>query len=149
MDEQRRKDLIEIQELFNALTKNAALDWHHHDETGLSLNQVFILELLEREGQTRPSDLASVMQITTGGITSLCQRLVEKQFIVKVADQEDRRVIRLAVTEKGKEVLKKALLARDMMVDRLFGSLEKSDIDYLKRIGKQLLRASHVREESN
>lgn len=149
LDEQRRKDLMEIQELFNAITKTAVLDWHNHDSTGLSLNQVLIMEYLADKGQTRPSDLASMMQITTGGITGLSHKLVERGFIVKVADEADRRVSRLAITESGENVLKEALHARNRMVDRLFGSLEKSDIDYLKKIGGQLLHTTNTREESN
>jgi len=139
VDEQRRKDLIEIQELFNAITKSAGLDWNHHDETGLSLSQIFILEVLATEGQRRPSDLAAAMQITTGGITSLLHRLVDRGLVTKVTDDQDRRVIRLEITEVGKSVLIEALQQRDEMVDRLFGSLEDSDIHHLKKIGRKLL----------
>lgn len=142
MDEQRRNDLIEIQELFNAITKKAVLDWQGHDKTGLSLSHVMILEILQAEGEQRPSDLATVMQITTGGITSLSNRLTEKGLIVKVADQTDRRVSRLAITDRGREVLKEALLERDGMVDRLFGSLADEDIQYMKKIGKALLHTT-------
>ena len=139
MDEQRCKDLIEIQDLFNAINKNTGLDWNQHDKTGLSLSQIFILEVLASEGRRRPSDLASIMHITTGGITSLLHRLVDRDLVTKITDEQDRRVIRLEITEAGKSVLTDALHQRDQMIDRLFGSLENSDIQYLKEIGQKLL----------
>ena len=146
MEKRRKKALVEIQELFNAINKNVALDWAHHDETGLSLSHVCILEMLASEGAKRPSDLAEMLQITTGGITSLSHRLTEGSLVKKVSNEKDRRAILLEVTEKGKDVLKQALGQRENMMDRLFGSLSDTDIDYLKQIGYSLL---HQDKQSN
>jgi len=144
LETNRKQDLVEIQELFNALSKNAALDWGKHDETGLSLNQVFILEILANEGNKRPSDLAETLQITTGGITGLSQRLLEGALIQKVSDQHDRRVAHLEITEQGQRALQIALLQREKMMDRLFGTLSDEDIAYLLRIGRSLLDRTHL-----
>lgn len=138
MRTKRNQDLLEIQELFATISKQMALEWNQNDQTNLSLSHVLILEMLQKEGSKRPSDIALQMQVTTGGITSLTHKLVDNHYVKKVQDDHDRRVAKLEITDYGETVLAKAIVQRAAMVENLFGGLQDEDINELKRIGKQL-----------
>lgn len=51
------------------------------------------------------SDVASGLSISTAAATNLVERLVKKALVKRQENPEDRRLLRLALTSKGKELL--------------------------------------------
>lgn len=70
----------------------------------LTHQQFVILHYLNREGGTKMSDLARMMSVTTAAMTGLVTRLVRDGYVVRENDPKDRRVIMIAMTQKGSRV---------------------------------------------
>ena len=72
---------------------------------GMKPRQVHVLdavnEIQKKQGFCRVSDISSYMNTTS--ITKLVQELEERNLLVKQADEKDKRVINLTLTEEGKE----------------------------------------------
>jgi len=86
-------------------------------ELGLYRGQPLLLAVLwEREGLAH-SDLAEALNVTPATITKMAQRMEQAGFIYRVPDQDDQRISRVYLTEKGR-------LVRDQ-VDQVFRTLEE------------------------
>ncbi|WP_164985086.1 MarR family winged helix-turn-helix transcriptional regulator [Ammoniphilus sp. CFH 90114] len=142
MNNDKKLDLQDIQQMFTALTKKGAYEWNQLNQTDLYITHVLILQLLEEKGRQRPTILAEELQITTGGITGLTNKLVKEGLIRRSMSEQDRRVIFLEITDQGKEVLTKVIKQKENLTEKLFGSLTDTDVKELKRILQLLLKSS-------
>lgn len=70
---------------------------------GINLPSLLILHKILREGQQSLGELAQELDFTTGAITAICDNL-EKKDLAKRVRGEDRRMVFLDITEKGKEL---------------------------------------------
>lgn len=68
--------------------------------------QIMALKYIEIKGSPTMKDLAKFLFTTPPSVTSLMDNLVGRGMIKRVADKNDRRMLRLMITEKGKKVLK-------------------------------------------
>lgn len=69
----------------------------------LSLRQLGVLYAL-REGPLAAGQLARRQRVTPAVITGLLDRLEQRGYVRREADPEDRRRLRLVLTESGREV---------------------------------------------
>jgi MarR family 2-MHQ and catechol resistance regulon transcriptional repressor len=73
---------------------------------GLNVSQVDVLAALARaeDASLNCSEIAEATLITKGGITGILDRLEARGLIQRVPSREDRRSIRIELTEKGIEL---------------------------------------------
>src|SRR3954452_15612161 len=88
-------------ELFPVLRRwvTARVRWAGAD-VGLSLRQYAALHSI-REGASSPGELASLWQVTPAVITGIIDRLEKRELVRREPDPDDRRRLRLALTETG------------------------------------------------
>jgi DNA-binding MarR family transcriptional regulator len=70
----------------------------------LTLGLFDVLTALRRSGQPyklKPSDLADMTMLTSGGITGRLDQLEELGFVERTSDAQDRRVIFAQLTQEG------------------------------------------------
>ncbi|MEM6955855.1 MAG: MarR family transcriptional regulator [Myxococcota bacterium] len=80
----------------------AAIDRLDHvvaKAVGLSRNDLRALNLLEH-GPVRAGEVASSLELTTGAVSSLIDRLENRSLVTRVRDPSDRRVVLIAPTKK-------------------------------------------------
>jgi len=93
----------------------------------ITMPQFFILEYLKRQGESKMSDLAKVMNVTTAATTGIIDRIIKYGYIKRVYDEKDRRVIRIKIMRKGAKVVNKILEQRRKMILNVFGKLSEKD----------------------
>ena len=75
------------------------------DDRGLTMTQLRLMYLL-LAGDGRPAgELAEAMNVRPATVTGLTDRLVRQQLIERLADPQDRRVVRVALTAEGRRVV--------------------------------------------
>jgi DNA-binding MarR family transcriptional regulator len=75
-----------------------------YNKLGMSLSEVDVLAALARsEAGLNCSEIAETTLITKGGITGILDRLEARGFVQRLPSREDRRSIRIQLTEKGVE----------------------------------------------
>jgi DNA-binding MarR family transcriptional regulator len=72
-------------------------------ETGVSLAQMHLIEVIGNRGEMRMKELAGILGVTTGTLTVMVHRLVEKGHIFRSKDEQDRRSYFVGLTDRGKE----------------------------------------------
>ncbi len=114
------------------------------EQFGITVEQFHILRHV-RKGAASVSELAEVKQISPSAISQAVDLLVEKGLLARAQDQNDRRRVRLTLTEHGAELLGSIFQQnRAWMMEKL-AALSADDLVTLER-GLALLKASFVEE---
>jgi DNA-binding MarR family transcriptional regulator len=135
----KSEQLGEFQHLFLQLFRAKAQQWGKYVEKGISGSQAHILELLHKRGKQRASDLAVDLNVTTGAVTSLSDKLISGGYASRERCDEDRRVVYLVITTKGEEMLDSVVEKRKEITELFYGQLATQDMDHLIRIYTQVL----------
>jgi len=99
----------------------------------VTLPQVLILQHLISEESLRMTDIARFMHVSTAATTGIIERLVKSGYVSRVFDQDDRRIIKIEITEKGVSLMKRLARDRRKMTIDIFGKLSEQDRqDYLR-----------------
>lgn len=99
----------------------------------ITLPQFLILQLLHKEVELKMSRLARFVNVTTAAMTGLVERMVRDKYVVRVNDPKDRRVIRVKLTVKGSDLVKKINEQRRQMIVKTFGQVSENEREaYLK-----------------
>jgi len=74
-------------------------------ELEVPLAQLKSLFITASKGETNPSTLAQDLRVTPGDVTGIIERLVAQGLMIRKSNPEDRRIIWLQPTDKGRELL--------------------------------------------
>ena len=104
-------------------------------EYGLTSSQYNVLRILRGEGKPLPIlEIADRMIAAVPGITGLIDRLEVMGFVSRERSNEDRRVIFVAVTEKGLEILARLDGPLIDLHKALIGHLTRHELNELVRL---------------
>ncbi len=99
----------------------------------ITLPQFLILDFLSRQGESKMTDMARFMQVTTAAMTGIVDRLVRDSYCIRVYDPRDRRIVKIKLTAKGNALVKKINTQKQQMVIKIFGNISEGDRrDYLR-----------------
>lgn len=93
----------------------------------LSLLQIQVLLFINQEKEVQMKDLAGNFTITLPTATSLSDNLMKEGLIKRSRNEEDRRVVTLSLSAKGKEMLKKIMEARNKKIKTLLSYLSEEE----------------------
>ena len=66
-------------------------------------------------------------------MTGVIDRLVKSGHVLRIPDPKDRRIIRIDLTSKGRDLVNKIYQQRRQMIIRIFGKISAAERqDYLK-----------------
>lgn len=74
------------------------------DAFGLTYPQYLVLMVLWQHGDSTPGQVARRLNLAPNAITPLADRLEQAKLLTRQRGDADRRVIRLALTEKGRDL---------------------------------------------
>ena len=114
----------------------------------VTLPQLLILDFLNRQGASKMTDLANYMKVTTAASTGIVQRLVLLGYVQREFDQKDRRIIKIKLSTKGIELLKKLIQQRRQMITKVFGQISEDDRGEYLRILMQVKEVLGKEENS-
>ena len=93
----------------------------------ITLPQFFILSHLHRHGESKMSELASVMDVTTAAATGIVERLVTSGYVMRLYNPKDRRVINIKLTQKGSNMVQRIGHQRKQVTSEIFGKISKEE----------------------
>lgn len=81
---------------------------------GMKPRHVHVLEAIhemqQEQGRCRVSDVSASLNITTPSVTKLIQELESLEMLQKQSDEEDKRIVLLSLTKKGRECVKRYVI---------------------------------------
>ena len=141
------KYLKELEELIPRITrkhfvfieKSANLQ-----ELEITLPQINVLSLLLQKNYTM-SELSEELSLALNTVSGNVDILVRDKLVERIADKEDRRVVWVKLTKKGREKIEKFLKFRRKQLTKIFSNITEKDrqqlVDNLKSIDTILQKA--------
>lgn len=103
-----------------------------------------VLASLRRQGppfQLSPSALCEATMLTSGAMTNRLDRLEDAGLVERHPDPDDRRGLCIQLTEKGRDLVDKALEIRFEHANQAFAPLSESERTQLVRLLRKLVVA--------
>ncbi|GAA2864092.1 MarR family transcriptional regulator [Pseudonocardia halophobica] len=95
----------------------------------VTLPQYRALIVLGQRGAQRPADLASTLAVTPSTATRMCDRLVTKELVDRDRVAEDRREVRVTLSDRGRTLVDEVTRRRRAEIAGLLGTLPQADRD--------------------
>lgn len=92
------------------------------------------LVILDRDGMLTIGDLSNRLYLAYSTTTDLVDRLERASFVMRERDSEDRRVVRVRLLEKGRQMIEKVLDARRAYLAGVLESVSSKDQEEILRI---------------
>jgi len=68
----------------------------------LSVTEIHTIEAIGMYDTKTMSEVAGILGITVGTLTTAINHLVKKEYVIRKKSEEDRRVVQISLTRKGK-----------------------------------------------
>ena len=85
-------DVLQIEE--NSLKEGVISD--------LSITEIHTIEAIGMYAEKSMSEVAQILKITVGTLTTAINKLIKKEYVERKRIEEDRRVVLVKLTKKGK-----------------------------------------------
>lgn len=92
-------------------------------DTGISLPQMHLLEVVGNHKNLRMKELADRLGVTTGTLTVMVHRLTEKKLLQREQDPQDRRSYFIKLTPGGLEEYEKHHKMHDLLINDIHNVL--------------------------
>lgn len=86
-----------------------------------------------QDGSTM-GEIAKALYVTMPAATGVVDRLIRAGYCERAADPKDRRIIRIKITSKGENLVKKICKQRRAMIIRIFAKISPLDREEYLRI---------------
>lgn len=146
MEENLIQQIIEWHRQVNRIVRNRAVtSWV---DLSLTIPQVKSLFFISRAGKVKISGLASGIKVTPGNMTGIVDRLLKQKLITRKPDSNDRRILWLAVTERGQRLVDELREGRATEIAKILGKLSQEELSVVAR-GYELMAgaAQNYQEE--
>lgn len=95
-----------IWELLRSLSQGMASTFRAIAEShGLTMAQMRILMELRHHGQCTVGELSMAIDSAPGNTSAMCKALEKKGLLTRQRDQDDERIVRIALTHEGSSIL--------------------------------------------
>ncbi|MGI6619900.1 MAG: MarR family winged helix-turn-helix transcriptional regulator [Bacillota bacterium] len=95
--------------------------------------QFLALVVLKDKPGITMGELCERLYLACSTATDLIDRMEKNGYLERNRDPDDRRVIRLSITEKGQNIIDQVINARRRYVDSILKQLTQEEIDQLER----------------
>lgn len=112
----------------------------------LTIKEMHAIDAISMYNHQTISQVADKLHLTPGTMTSMTDRLIKKGYIERVRDKDDRRVVRLMLTKRGRVLYRAHRAFHNMMVERFLKGINDEELKVVKKALRNL--ESFVEEHS-
>ncbi len=105
----------------------------------LSITEMHTIEAIGMYKKKTSSEVAKELSITVGTLTVAINNLVKKGYVERLRSEDDRRVVKLGLTKKGKLLFRVHQHFHREMVKNILKGMEQEEEQALLRALKNLL----------
>lgn len=113
---------------------------------GLTMTQVRVLFILRREPGASAGGLAEALNVTPSTLTRIVDRLVSNGLVRREADEDDRRLVRHRLSEKGARAVEELERGGRARLNEVMDRLSADQLDRLVAALEDFTAALEARE---
>lgn len=99
----------------------------------MTANDMHVIEAIGLNGAKNMSAVAKALNVTTGTLTIAINSLVKKNYVERVRSEEDRRVVLVSLTPKGRKAFHHHKKFHDDMIAQVVKQLDESEKQVLEK----------------
>jgi len=108
------------------------------DQNDVTFAQRKIMVMIDNAGPQKMSDIARQIQVTMSGATAVVDKMVQAGLVTREFSPSDRRVVLIALSEKGREVLRECVKAQEKLFESILDRLAPEKQTELLRSFEQI-----------
>ena len=116
--------LVRLFRSINAIEERAMRTEEYKDVT---TNDMHVIEAIGMEGARNMTSVARSLEVTTGTLTIAINSLVKKGYVDRVRSEEDRRVVLISLSEKGKRAYLHHRRFHEQMIESVVEELTEEE----------------------
>ncbi|WP_085579733.1 MULTISPECIES: MarR family winged helix-turn-helix transcriptional regulator [unclassified Pseudomonas] len=124
-----------------ALLKDRIIDTHMEPH-GITAAQFKVLIIVAQYGVDTPAELCRHLSLDSGSMTRMLDRLEQKGFLIRQRSEDDRRQVRLKLTEQGQQLADRLPQIGADAMNELAGAITPDELVTLQHILKKILLAA-------
>ncbi|MCM1144425.1 MAG: MarR family transcriptional regulator [Lachnoclostridium sp.] len=122
--------LVKLFRNINAIEEQAVRTEEYQDVT---TNDMHVIEAIGMEEKKNMTTVARALHVTTGTLTIAVNSLVKKGYVERIRSEEDRRVVMIYLTERGKGVFLHHAHFHEQMIDAVVEQLSEEEKEVLEK----------------
>jgi DNA-binding MarR family transcriptional regulator len=100
---------------------------------GVSMTHLHLMWVLERHGDLPMSRLAEILDVSLSSATGIVDRMEERGLVDRVRVPDDRRVVLVRISDRGREVLRQTDLIKEDLMAEIASRLDDRQRERLAR----------------
>lgn len=106
---------------------------------GITIGQASVMRTLMHEGRKTMGEMSKLLGVSKGATTQLLNKLIDEGLIIRIPGDNDRRVIFVELSEKGKEYIETIRRSITDRIADLFNDLDDQQLDQAEVITEKLI----------
>jgi DNA-binding MarR family transcriptional regulator len=106
----------------------------------LTTSQMKVLLLFEDEKKFSMGELSALYSVSVSTMTSMVDRMIQNNMLKRDQDRNDRRIVLVSLTSRGKKVMTRLVTARREVLENFLYSLDENEV---KRFSRAMNDAAH------
>ena len=115
------------------------------EETGISDTDFRVLEALLHKGPLPVNTIGPKVHLTPGSISVAVDRLLEKGFVSRAENPDDRRVRIVALTKSGKDLIVPIFRKHSAEIGRVLADANPKELQILEKVPSKRPASAQVR----
>lgn len=143
---EHKKKSIELYECMNALTARIMQTQQNLFDGDLgkfNIKDINVLRVLGMLGECKMRDIANALRIPESTLTGLIDGLVKKKYVERFRTDEDRRIVKVCLTDKGNNVINTLTEKHLEVYDHMLETLDPAEQDKLINLFKKISKDFH------
>ena len=116
--------LVRLFRNINIIEERAICSGEYKDVTA---NDMHVIEAVDMEGARNMTSVAKTLGVTTGTLTIAVNSLVKKGCVERVRSEEDRRVVLISLSEKGRKAYLHHQRFHEQMIEAIVEELSAEE----------------------
>ena len=105
----------------------------------ITLPQFLILDFLNKKGECKMTEIARFMHVSTAAMTGIVERIKRCNYVQRAYEPSYRRLIKVRLTYKGRELVKKVNRQRRNMIVDIFAKISQREREQYLNILMRIL----------
>jgi DNA-binding MarR family transcriptional regulator len=143
--------LIEIRNLFSGLFQQMVMNSKGLMGFPVNSSQLKAMAAFHEDRQYSMGELCKIANVKMPSMTEIVDRLEAEGFVERVRDTEDRRVVKVQLTDAGKKAHSGILHTREQELQNIFGCLDAKDrlrlVKALRTVSSTMKRVAQKRAD--
>ena len=142
--------MLEVKNLFSGISTEMVKNSVGIMGFAVNMSQLKAMTAFSEDSLLSMGELCKMANIKMPSMTEVVDRFEKEGILERIRDKEDRRVVKVKMTAKGKKMHKEVLKRRADELTKIFGVLTTKDrtklVDSLKNVSEILIKVTENKQ---